>query len=47
MLGFAANAYHDPAELPTVCISEVTAFVLLAMAIIMCAFGLISFLWRT
>ena len=46
MLGFASKAYSDPAELPTIHISEVTAFVLMFCAIYICAYGLAVFLWR-
>ncbi len=46
MLGFASKAYLDPSELPTIHISEVTAFMLMACAIYICAYGLAVYVWR-
>lgn len=46
MLGFAAKSYSDPTELPSIHISEVTAFVLLLCAICICSYGIGVFLWR-
>jgi hypothetical protein len=46
MLSFASRAFVDPTELPTIHISEVTAFVLMACAIYICTYALVVFIWR-
>ncbi|GAX81475.1 hypothetical protein CEUSTIGMA_g8904.t1 [Chlamydomonas eustigma] len=47
MLGFASKARTDPTENPTLHISEVTAFILMACAMYICGYGLLIFMWRT